>query len=292
VRRWNGSVWEEVGTSSATGGGISNNSGESSFPVVAIAPDNTPYITWFDNTGGNYEIYVRRWNGSSWEEVGTGSASGGGISNNADTSWFPAMAIDQEGFPYISWQDVTSGDYEIYVRRWSGSNWVEVGTGSATGGGISNNSGGSYGSSISFDPISELPYITWFDDGGVDLEIYVRRWNGSAWVEVGAGSASGGGISNNSGISFNPAIAFESPGTPYITWYDESAGDSEVYIRRWTGASWDEVGAGSATDGGISDNSGQSYSPAIVVDAYDIIYVVWHDNSATDYEIYIKRRVN
>jgi hypothetical protein len=292
VRRWNGSVWEEVGTGSAIGGGISNNTGESSFPVITIVPDETPYITWFDNTGGNYEIYVRRWNGSSWEEVGTGSASGGGISNNADTSWFPAMAIDQNGLPYISWHDVTSGDFEIYVRRWNGANWVEVGTGSATGGGISNNGGGSYGSSIGFDPVSQLPFITWFDDGGGDLEIYVRQWSGSAWVEVGTGSASGGGISNNSGISFNPAIAFESQGTPYITWYDESAGDSEIYIRRWNGASWEEVGTGSATDGGISNNSGQSYSPSIAVDAYDIIYVAWHDNSATDYEIYIKRHVN
>jgi PKD repeat protein len=52
-----------VGAGSATGGGISDNSGDSYFPSVAIAPDGTPYVAWHDNSGGDYEIYVRRWVG-------------------------------------------------------------------------------------------------------------------------------------------------------------------------------------------------------------------------------------
>jgi hypothetical protein len=77
--------WVEVGTGSATGGGISNDSGYSSYPSVALSLDSVPYVTWHDSNM-NYEIYVRRWNGSSWEEVGAGSASGGGISNSGGDS--------------------------------------------------------------------------------------------------------------------------------------------------------------------------------------------------------------
>ena len=73
--------WQEVGAGSATGGGISNNTGTSNNPSVAVAPDGTPYVAWHDGTSGNHEIYVRRWNGSTWEEVGAGSATGGGITN-------------------------------------------------------------------------------------------------------------------------------------------------------------------------------------------------------------------
>lgn len=292
VRRWNGSAWVEVGAGSATGGGISNNAGESGWPVIAIAPDETPYITWHDSTSGNYEVYVRRWNGSSWEVVGAGSASGGGISNNAGMSWFQSLAINQSNTPYISWQDDTSGDFEIYVRRWNGSNWVEVGANSASSGGISNNSGGSYASSIAINPSSQNPLITWQDDSAGDLEIYVRQWNGSNWVEVGSGSASGGGISNNSDLSGNPASAFDSDGTPYVTWWDDSGGNREIYIRRWNGASWDEVGTSSASGGGISNNSGVSGDPTIDVAPDGLIYVAWFDDSSGDFEIYIKRRVN
>jgi len=55
--------WQEVGTGSATSGGISDNSGDSRRPSLAIAPapDGTPYVTWYDDGGGDWEIYVRRW---------------------------------------------------------------------------------------------------------------------------------------------------------------------------------------------------------------------------------------
>jgi hypothetical protein len=63
MQRWNGSSWVEVGTGSASGGGISDNSGNSRRPSLAIAPapDGMPYVTWYDDGGGDWEIYVRRW---------------------------------------------------------------------------------------------------------------------------------------------------------------------------------------------------------------------------------------
>jgi hypothetical protein len=48
----------EAGIGSASGGGISDNSGASYSPSLAIAPDGTPYVAWHDDTNGDYEIYV------------------------------------------------------------------------------------------------------------------------------------------------------------------------------------------------------------------------------------------
>jgi hypothetical protein len=39
--------------------------------------------------------------------------------------------------------------------------------------------------------------------------------------------------------------------TPYVAWEGECSGDAEIYVHRWSGSSWEEVEAGSAT-GGIS----------------------------------------
>jgi hypothetical protein len=291
VRRWNGSVWEEVGSVSASGGGISNNNTWSGYPSLAIAPDGTPYVAWANGTSENSEndeIYVRRWNGLSWEEVGTGSASGGGISKNSGDSWVPRLAIAPDDTPYVAWEDWSTSDVEIYVRRWNGNWWEEVGAAAASGEGISNNNTWSGYPSLAIAP-DGAPYVAWADAVGWDNEIYIRHWNGSIWTEVGAGSASGGGISNNNGDSTRPSVAIGPNGIPYIAWDDASGGNNEIYVRRWNGFSWEEVGTGSASGGGISNNNGDSLSPWAAVAPYDNAYVAWQDDSDGNAEIYVRR---
>ncbi len=294
VRRWNGSNWIEVGAGSANGGGISETAGSSYKPSIAIATDGTPYVVWHDYSNDNAEIYVRRWNGSSWVEVGDGSASGGGISNNLGNSAWAAIAITLDGIPYVAWLDFSDGDdSETYVRSWNGNNWIEVGLGSASGGGISNDSGGTGSPSIA-TATDGTPYVTWSwsDDSSEDWEIYIRTWNGSNWIEVGAGSASGGGISNNTGDSSRPSIAIAIDGTPYVAWHDFSGGNAEIYVRRWNGSSWIEVGAGSASGGGISNNSGYSGFASLAIALDGIPYIAWEDAiNGIDSEIYVLRYI-
>jgi hypothetical protein len=140
-----------------------------------VAPGSTPYITWWDNSGGPEEIYVRRWNGSIWEEAGAGSASGGGISNNGSGSHWPSIAVNANSTPYITWENDTDGIIEIYVRRWNGSTWEPVGSGAADGGGISNNSGDSKRPALTIGT-ADIPYTAWSDNSDGDYEIYVKRW--------------------------------------------------------------------------------------------------------------------
>ena len=62
------------------------------------------------------EIYGRQLSGGVWREIGAGSASGGGISNNAGHSTHPAIAAVPDGRLYVAWVDQSSGDTEIYVK--------------------------------------------------------------------------------------------------------------------------------------------------------------------------------
>jgi hypothetical protein len=281
-----GTGWEEVGAGSASGGGISNNGSDSRYPSIAVAPDGTPYVTWHDNSDGDYEVYVRRWTESSWAEIGAGSASGGGISDNDGNSQLPWVSIAPDGTLYVAWDDDGSGDREIYVRRWMESCWAEM-SGSASGGGVSDNDGVSRFPRIAIASGGTI-YITWQDDSDGDNEVYVRRWTGSSWVEMG-GSASGGGISNNGGDSGYPSIDVAPDGTVYVAWQDDSDGDNEIYVRRWTGSSWAEVGAGSASGGGISNNSSDSRYPRLAIAPDGVPYVTWQDDGAGDNEIYVRR---
>ena len=288
VRRWNGTSWEEVGNGSATGTGISNNSTGSTKPSIAVGNDSKPVVAWQDNDGQDDEIYVRRWNGSSWEEVGNGSASGGGISGNSTASTSPSVAIDSSNHPVVAWQDNDGADNEIYVRRWNGTSWEEVGSGSATGGGISNNTTGSTTPSVAVGS-DEKPVVVWQDGDGTDAEIYVRRWDGTSWVEVGSGSATGGGVSSNTTSSTTPSVALGSDGNPVVVWQDNDGTDGEIYLRRWNGTSWEEVGRGSATGGGISNNTTGSTTPSVAVGSGGYPVVAWQDSDGADDQIFVRR---
>ena len=290
VRRWDGSAWVEMGTGSASGGGISNNAGSSEEPTVAFGPDGMPVVAWVDNSLDDFEIYLRRWNGSAWEELG-GSASFGGLSNNTNGSGGPSVVIGNDLMPIVAWSNEAAGLFnrEIYVRRWNGSSWLEMGTGSASGGGISNDEGIDRAPSMAIGT-DGLPIIAWSNDGpGCCLEIYVKRWNGSAWVEMG-GSASDGGISIGSGGADEPSLAIDSDGAFIVAWRNSfNFPNTDIYVRRWNGTAWVEMSQGSATERGISNNSGTSEAPSLAIGPDGAPVIVWHDDSGGDWEIYARR---
>lgn len=288
VRRWNGKAWVEMGSGSASDGGISANNGDSRSPSLAIRSDGIPIVAWSDRSSGDAQIYVRRWNGTRWVEMGSQAASGAGISANNGRSVEPSLAIRPDGSPIIAWQDDSGGDSEIYVRRWNGSAWVEMGSGSATGGGISANNGFSFAPSLAIAPDGR-PIVAWVDESGGNFDIYVRRWNGSTWEEMGNGSAFGGGISATSGLSFDPSLAVSATGTPIIAWEDESGVFSDILVRRWNGANWEEMGSGSASSGGISNDTRDSISPSLAISSQGIPIVSWVGDSGDHADIYVRR---
>ena len=277
--------WDELGPGSASGGGISANGGDSFLPSLAIGPDGAPVVAWYDKSGGDLDIYVRRWNGSVWVELG-GSASGGGVSNNNGDSTHPSLAIDGDGRPVVAWHDNSDGDRDIYLRRWNGTTWEELG-GSASNGGISDNWAASGYPSLVIDG-NDRPIVAWHDDSGGARNIYLRRWNGTTWEELG-GSASDGGISGSLAASNDPSLVLGPDGAPIVAWQEDSGFlNLDVYLRRWNGTSWEELG-GSASDGGISDNNGSSGFVSLAIDGDGRPVVAWRDDSGGDFEIYLRR---
>src|SRR5262245_53009036 len=104
--------------------------------------------------------------------------------------------------PAASFADTAVIDAAV---RGTGS-WVQLG-GSATGGGLSGSTDFSSHSSLALDS-SGNPAVAWLNVGSGPSQIYVARWNGSAWAGLG-GSASGGGLSNSTYFVGWPSIAFD-----------------------------------------------------------------------------------
>lgn len=277
--------WAEIGAGSASGSGVSANNGESTKPDVAIGPDGAITLVWSDNSSGDSEIYARQWKNGSWQSLGSGSATGGGISNNTGASESPSVAVGTNGIIYVAWDDDSGGNKEIYVRRYIGGAWGDV-DGSASGGGISNTTGDSRDPSLYLGP-DDTPYVAWQEAiPGADSEIYARRLFAGNWVEIGPNGATGGGISDNAGDSALPSLAVTNSGEVIVAWGDSSSGDTEIYVRSYSGSAWSEVGTGSASGGGVSNNNGASRHAGLALGPEGTIYLVWSDDSSGNFQVY------
>lgn len=327
LKRWDGATWSALG-GSASGGGISNNTridGDSALRVLG----GEIYVAWSTfPSGGQADIYVKKWNGTSWVELGTGSASGNGISEAATSDSALGLALDEAGRPVVSW--VASTPYTLgskrylHVRRFDGGAWQQLGAGSAQGPGLFEEGvggasvfvdaqglvhlawtkssipramyfdGGAWRSYVeassdgttalatrgdSSEPVVVLdalgrPLVAWTDEFEGRNKIYVMRHDGTAWVEVGTGSASGNGLGTPTGTSQRPALVLDGLGRPVVAWQEKNAG---VYVKRWNGAAWEELGAGSASGGGVSQSSDWAGSPALAARGDEEIFLTWID---------------
>lgn len=303
VMRWNGSSWQGLGDSASTGGISVTQFDHSNAPSLAIDPDNRPIVAWEENEfndddGIEYyedEIYVRYWDGENWEQIGK-SVFIGGVSNTSDYSVNPSLSIGTDGRPMVAWEEWLDSGFEIYAKHWTGTAWEGM-SGSDTGGGLSNKGGDSYLPSIGIGPDGR-PVVAWiqYEDGGFEIETYVRRWNGTAWDALG-GATGDSGISNSPDDSFLPSVAFDAGGRPIVVWGDGLHDDYDggwgyIFARRWDGSEWveylEEHPFPSASGGGVSQDSANSARPSVVELPQGELYLAWESLSAGNSEIYVK----
>ena len=94
-------------------------------------------------------------------------------------------------------------------------------------------------------------------------------------------------LTNDSGrseLSFsgrNAVCTSDFSGNTYVVWSDDRSGDFEIYYKRRNASSgsWE-------SDTRITNSTGYSRSPAVVVDIDANLHVVWMDNRDGDWEIY------
>ncbi|MBK7539148.1 MAG: hypothetical protein IPI49_28035 [Myxococcales bacterium] len=174
VKRWNGAAWVQDAA-----GSLNVNTGkDAAEPAIAMA-GTTPYVAWEERGPSAKQLYVRRWNGTSWAQLG-GSL---GMSSTLDAT--RASIAMMATTPYVAWEQQTaSGTRTIHVKHWTGAAWVAD------------------GASLNVSPAADarepmiairgaIPYVTWRETLGGTTEVYVAHWTGTAWVR------DGGNLSND-----------------------------------------------------------------------------------------------
>jgi uncharacterized repeat protein (TIGR02543 family) len=306
VKRWTGSAWETLGSGSDIGQGF--------MPQIRIASDGATHVAWLQEDGnGDSEIHLRVRTASTWDELGGSDSPGGITGTNAGITTSFSLALRANGNPLVAFLGVPQtgivdpsptpalleDSRQVYVRHWTGSAWEFLGS-DFTGGGASNtlsflnandqavfhdadtpaltvNSSG--------DPVVAFTYLTTIDgDLLSNSDIFVTRWNGTAWIAVGpavptgdtpSGNGAAAGVSNSPTGSFNPSLAAGPGGLLGLAW-EEDAGSGAVYVwvREWDGGTWVER-AQSASGSGISQAETINGQPQIAVDSTGRVVVAW-----------------
>jgi hypothetical protein len=126
--KFDGNNWVAAGAGANSGSGVSSTHGAATHPQLA-ASGNRLYVMWLDDrlanfTGNATAMYVKRWDGSAFQEELIGDASYRGIADAVGAPRTPALALDSASHPFAVWADTVSGKSEIYVR----GNAFDIGT--------------------------------------------------------------------------------------------------------------------------------------------------------------------
>ena len=260
VKRWNGAAWVQ----DAAGSLNVDASKHAAAPAIAIA-GTTPYVAWEEQEPSAKQVYVRRWNGTSWAQLG-GSL---GVSPARDAT--RASIAVMSTTPYVAWEQQTaSGTHTIHVKHWTGFAWVADGP------------------SLNANPAADarepmiaigggVPYVTWRETLSDVTEVYVAHWTGTAWVR------DGGSLSNDSSRSItSPVIAFSGT-TPYVAWREYAAGAYQIYVKHLNGATWIQNGA-SLT----ASTAATAFAPSLAFNGATP-YASWSEFAGSLYSIKLKR---
>ncbi|MBN2359938.1 MAG: hypothetical protein JXR83_10840 [Deltaproteobacteria bacterium] len=264
VSHWDGAVWSGYGDSAASSG-ISHNSGRSQNPTIALDSQDRPHVAWADDSSGQYQIYLRYWDGAAWQEYG-GSATNGGISGTPADSTVPALAIDSNDWPVVAWQDASASRPHVYVRHWDGASWAEYG-GSGSGVGAAPDPYLSTTPALALDR-TDHPAVAFESVDDID----VWTWDGSAWTTY-AGSDYEGHVPDASGEL--PVLAMDPDDNPVVAWRTGSWGRS-IQLSRWSNGAWTGM-ENTATPSTVAATTGICSKPSLALESNGHPVVAWQD---------------
>jgi DNA-binding transcriptional ArsR family regulator len=208
-RRFNGTGWEpeiELSKDIAIEGQYS--------PRVAAVGDEV-HVSWTDRGDGDWDIYYKHFDGTSWEPEQEISTDVG-----TEDQGHPSIASDGNTV-HVAWVDYGDGDEDIHYRRFNGTGWEPL-------------------LEISSDVVDEnqsVPsvateaggvHILWqnYRIGGLmDSDIFYRYFDGTEWLPEEMISTDFGGRRRQ-----EPSITVDGNNV-WAAWVDDEDGDFDVYLR-------------------------------------------------------------
>lgn len=264
VWKWDGHTWTKIG-----GNGINSSWLQASHfgEVDSMAADNNYLYAGLGSAAGDGQVW--RYNGTSWELIGTRNLKGAWPAITPHNIY--SMAI------YNGKLQVGLGRANNYgqVWEWNGSSWSQIG-----GSGLNS----SWPSALNIQSVETLmPYNgkLYAGLGNVTGNAAVWEYDGSSWTKIGGDNISS---SWDSGVYEKVKTIVTYNGDLYAG-LGNSTGDGEVW--RYNGSSWTKIGGNSLNGGwpsvveeveSFSPYKGKLYLGTGVTTNADGLVWSWGDN--------------
>jgi hypothetical protein len=176
-------------------------------PSLAVNSNGELFAAWTEDPCGFncYKVMVKRWDGNQWSSMG-GPLNVDNINKVAYTMTDRAIAVSGTT-PVVAFNECNSiafpANCNVYVKRWNiaTSTWILL------GGKLNFNSG--HYPSIALNS-SNQPVVAWFERNINGYNIYVKRWNGAAWVSLGPVAGANPAVNPSSAtIASMPSLAVQ-----------------------------------------------------------------------------------
>lgn len=247
--------------------------------VSGIASDGAGGVimAWQDARNGTSDIYVQRVNASG---VAQWAANGVNICNAANHQSLPRIVADGSGGAIVVWQDLRTGNYDVYAQRVNASGlpqWTANGVALCTATGdqdqiqmISVGGGGAI--------------VTWRDlrFGSSDTDIFAQRVTlagSTAWAAN--GSFVCGALDNQQ----QPALCADGAGGALFSWADfRSGSNNDIYAERMD-TNGNQLWAASGVI--VSGATSSQANPFMISDGSGGAAIAWMDfRSGSTYDVY------
>jgi type IX secretion system substrate protein len=249
-------------------------------PMMTTDGSGGTIITWQDRRSGKYEIYAQRMNADGnavWTTNGIPICT-------QDSNYTPTIVSDGSGGAIIAWQSYRgSATADIYAQRVNSSGAVQwtlngvpvcvVVFEQDTIAMVSDGLGGAI--------------LTWQDyrSNNGFADVYAQRVNSSGAM---LWTANGVSVCNQAAAQRGPKLINDGSGGAFITWYDNRAGNYDIYTQRVSSG-----GAPMYTTNGVATctMATDQLKPDICSDGAAGVIIVWYDyRSTTDFNIYAQRQ--
>jgi hypothetical protein len=193
ISKYNGNYWEHINFPYLF----------SSTPTIecAVGSNEVPYVLFNDASAGNLPV-VKKFESGNWSNVGTGIS--------ASTSSFLNIAVGSDNLPQILFREGN----EVKLKKFDGSNWILL------------------SESTEFIPYTSISleldnnnaaYVLSNYQVGATYNCFLRKFNGTAWEEVGITGFTDRGTS----------LAFDNSNIPYLF--------VGYYIKKLNGSTWENL---------------------------------------------------
>jgi hypothetical protein len=269
-------------------------------PSLAVDATGNAIFSYEEEVAGQQRnVYVRKYQPDvpkSWTFLG-------GKINYSNGAGNPLLDFDSSSNPIAVWTELQSlpqGLYRrLYAKRWDGSNWLPLGQELN----VSNKNVFEFSLAVAKtnNPIAAWSETTLENQFGnrLNADIYVKRWNGSAWVRL------GGALDKDATkIAEVRSVVLDSSGVPVVMWEectqtytdpnngDVSCQNKSLYVKRWNGNAWISLDAALTSFGpyaGTTSFADRSFQMV----AGQSLFVAWREltvsGSASSYAIEVRR---